>query len=130
MLNPRSWRSGRNRRRSTLSIARGRRPRVERLEDRRLLAGDFELLKDINTTVNPAASSAIISFVDGGGIAYFAANDSRHGTELWRSDGTEAGTYLVKDIVPGAQSGSPANLFYDGETLYFTANDGEHGLEL
>ena len=37
-----------------------------------------------------------------GDTLFFAANDGVHGTELWKSDGTEAGTVLVKDINPGS----------------------------
>ena len=35
------------------------------------------------------------------GKAYFLANDNVHGAELWVSDGTPAGTKLLKDIIPG-----------------------------
>lgn len=31
-------------------------------------------------------------------IAYFFANDGQHGFEPWRSDGTEEGTFMLKDI--------------------------------
>jgi ELWxxDGT repeat protein len=31
----------------------------------------------------------------------FEANDGSHGYELWVSDGTAAGTYMVQDIYPG-----------------------------
>ncbi len=37
-------------------------------------------------------------FVEMGGNIYFAGNDGEHGWELWRSDGTVGGTYMVKDV--------------------------------
>ena len=33
---------------------------------------------------------------------YFAANDGIRGTELWQTDGSAAGTVLVKDINSGS----------------------------
>jgi ELWxxDGT repeat protein len=39
------------------------------------------------------------------GALYFQAGDGTHGRELWRTDGTTAGTALVKDINPGAGDG-------------------------
>jgi ELWxxDGT repeat protein len=38
---------------------------------------------------------------------FFAASDAATGIELWTSDGTPAGTRLLKDINPGAASSSP-----------------------
>ena len=65
------------------------------------------------------------------GIALFSAT-STAGEELWRTDGTPAGTYLVRDINPGS-NGSDLRL-YEGAVIdgvvYFTANDGVHGQEL
>ena len=37
-------------------------------------------------------------FAEMGGILYFAGDDGIHGWELWRSDGTIDGTYMVKDL--------------------------------
>ncbi|WP_024969298.1 ELWxxDGT repeat protein, partial [Microcystis aeruginosa] len=48
----------------------------------------------------------------------------------WKSDGTAAGTVLVKDIRPGGFTSSPNNLTAVGNTLFFTANDGVNGYEL
>ena len=64
------------------------------------------------------------------GALYFSANDRTHGYELWRSDGTEAGTVIVKDIYPGRDWSEPASLTDVGDTLYFDAYDGIHGHEL
>jgi len=61
---------------------------------------------------------------------YFAAEDSEHGSELWKSDGTAEGTTLVADIVPGANGSGIQQLASAGDTLYFAANDGVHGSEL
>jgi ELWxxDGT repeat protein len=64
------------------------------------------------------------------GLLFFASSDAEHGTELWRSDGTEAGTFRVKDVAPGTASSAPAIAGAVNGTLYFTANDGLHGVEL
>src|SRR5262249_58532624 len=70
-----------------------------------------------------------------GGTLFFTANDGVNGEELWKSDGTEAGTVLVKDINPGSAFGygygsRPYELTAVGGTLFFTADDGAHGREL
>jgi len=52
------------------------------------------------------------------------------GRELWASDGTEAGTVLVKDINPGGPSSYPGYLTPVGTQLLFAANDGVHAREL
>jgi ELWxxDGT repeat protein len=60
---------------------------------------------------------------------FFAADDRVHGNELWVSDGTEAGTVLVKDIHPTGGSAAREGVELDGQ-LIFVANDGVHGEEL
>lgn len=64
------------------------------------------------------------------GILIFAASDGVTGSELWRSDGTEAGTYLIKDIHPEGPGSYPHSMFISGDTLFFVADDGTHGPEL
>lgn len=66
------------------------------------------------------------------GILYFSAStDDKVGTELWRSDGTFNGTYMVKDINPANYISSyPSKFFIVDDILCFVAQDGEHGYEL
>lgn len=46
------------------------------------------------------------------------------GQELWQSGGTEEKTSIVKDIWPGANSGSPTLLQKAGNKIFFVAKDG------
>ncbi|HJZ50149.1 MAG TPA: ELWxxDGT repeat protein, partial [Roseiflexaceae bacterium] len=93
-------------------------------------AGPAQLVQDINTNLNPGPSSFPSEFETIGAVTYFAATDSSHGSELWKTDGTAAGTLLVRDINPGFDGSTPQNLTKVGGTLYFTADDGTAGREL
>ncbi|WP_341903313.1 T9SS type A sorting domain-containing protein [Fluviicola taffensis] len=53
-------------------------------------------------------------------VLYFLGNDGVTGFELWRTDGTNAGTYLVKDINPGIES----CLLITSEKQYFAELNG------
>lgn len=66
---------------------------LEPLEIRRLLAS--------NLLVDAAGISAANS-VTIDGLSYFFADNGETGRELWKSDGTIAGTTLVKDLTAGA----------------------------
>ena len=100
---------------------------LEFLEDRNLLAIDFTLVKDVNTS---PASSTPTSVTQVGATTYFVATTATSGTELWKSDGTLAGTELVKDIEPGVGSSSPGNLVNANGTLFFSATTASGGTEL
>ena len=80
------------------------------------------LVKDINPGGFGAASSNPTNLTNAGGIVYFGADDGVHGSELWKSDGTDAGTALVKDIAPGSTSANSSFLTPLGtRLLFFTA---------
>lgn len=67
-------------------------------------------------------------------ILFFGATDGITGSEIWRSDGTLDGTYLLKDTNvtpyptnPGDWYGPPAKLTPGQSKLFFVADDGRHG---
>ena len=65
------------------------------------------------------------------GKVYFEADpDTMKGYELYASDGTVAGTSLIKDINPGPGHSYPNNFIAMGNQLFFAADDGVHGTEL
>ena len=90
------------------------------------------LVKDISPG-NPkrVGSSNPNGLTNVAGTLFFAGFDRKHGTELWRSDGTRRGTRMVKDINPNPPpkgfSSDPFALTAVGRTLYFVAKDGIHG---
>jgi ELWxxDGT repeat protein len=64
------------------------------------------------------------------GALFFVAWDPEHGAELWKTDGTAAGTALVSDVNPGPDSSRISGLTAAGGRLYFAATGGEQGVEL
>lgn len=59
-----------------------------------------------------------------GKLLFFVADDGVTGRELWRSDGTSDGTFLVSDIYSGSFSSEPNELTDLGGNVYFRASDG------
>ncbi|MBI3386224.1 MAG: hypothetical protein HY027_00640 [Deltaproteobacteria bacterium] len=85
------------------------------------------LVKDINPTPAYHSDSNPYNFVTIDGISYFSADDGIHGRELWRTDGTSAGTYLVKDVWLGDEGSEPLSLTdVDGRLFFVAASGGDH----
>ncbi len=66
-----------------------------------------------------------VELVDFNGVVLFAADDGQVGEELWRSDGTAAGTIRVKDVSPGPSSSNLKRLAVAERQVFFQANGNE-----
>lgn len=95
-------------------------------------SGGSFLLKDINPGVanDYPNTSDVRDFTAVNGTLYFTAKNSTSGREVWMTDGTKAGTTMLKDLHPGSEGSGPANLTNLNGTLFFTANDGVNGVQL
>jgi ELWxxDGT repeat protein len=98
-------------------------------------AAGTQMVKDINPGANGCGTD-LIAIQDWQPLTvfqnkiYFLADDGVHGNELWVSDGTTAGTKLVKDINPGIESSFPIYLKVFNGSLIFQAYNPDQGVEL
>jgi ELWxxDGT repeat protein len=103
------------------------------------------IVKDINSGSNNSSPDHLtavgnivyFSAVDGDGVSdglsdgsggYWDVNSS--GDEIWKSDGTGAGTVMVKDINSGEDWSQPHQLTAVGNALYFVATDYFNGFQV
>jgi ELWxxDGT repeat protein len=89
------------------------------------------LVKEVSVGGSPSRPPGVLS----GSTLFFIASAPETGDELWRSDGTEAGTALVKDV--NLRTGDTFIFPFDnpdftavGATVYFAANDPVNGAAL
>ncbi|HEV7516740.1 MAG TPA: ELWxxDGT repeat protein, partial [Thermoanaerobaculia bacterium] len=87
------------------------------------------LVKDLDSSPPAPVTRSLLTQAALGGWVYFSAQDPQHGNELWRTDGTAAGTELFLDLCPGDCSSQPYTLAALGGRLFFSADDGVHGRE-
>lgn len=78
----------------------------------------------------PAGVSFGGALAELGGRLIFSGFTTATGTELYSSDGTAAGTFLIKDIYTGPMSSSPTAFGRVGSLLYFSARDTGPNYEL
>ncbi|WNG53835.1 HYR domain-containing protein [Archangium gephyra] len=90
-----------------------------------LVVGTPELVRDLQPAPPPSAedSSHPSEFVQVGTTRFFVASDPLHGSGLWKTDGTSAGTVLVKDTAPGRVNGFISEPTAAHGVLYFVARD-------
>lgn len=81
-------------------------------------------------SISTPNSSYPTDLVAVGGYVYFAANDGTDGVQLWRSDGTTAGTVMITDTNVSGGGMNPADLTNVNGRLYFTADDGTDGSQV
>ena len=86
------------------------------------------LVKDIRSGTSGSLQD-FSRLITSGDRIYTTANDGTTGWELWKTDGTAAGTVQVKDIRPGYAGSEPMWMMAVGNSVYFSANGGS-GSEL
>ncbi|KKK81928.1 hypothetical protein LCGC14_2808490, partial [marine sediment metagenome] len=82
----------------------------------------------MNTTAGKGNYGKKLAVLDT--MIVFVGKDATNGEEIWITDGSVAGTKLLKDINPGSGSSAPTNLEVSGDKVFFAAFDGSSGIEL
>lgn len=95
-------------------------------------AGDLArpyVLDPSRTEPQVLANIDVREVVAHGSVVFFVAYSDAYGRELWRTDGSVAGTAMVADLAPGPYGSNPQQLTLHGDWLYFVAQ-GPQGTEL
>ena len=110
--------------------------------------GTTVMVKDIRPGSNGSwpSSTCTTTLRNFNGTLVFTANDGTNGVELWKSDGSAAGTVMIKDLYTGSTSGTPnsgcpgytltntaetpSSFIVTGNQIFFTATDAVNGIEL
>jgi ELWxxDGT repeat protein len=101
-------------------------------------AAGTSLVKDIVPGTGGSEPSNFVSTkIAGQPGAYFSARTEASGRELWVTDGTELGTFMLKDIYPGNSSsvssdiseGYPIVSVPESPYVFFAADNGVNGTE-
>ncbi len=66
--------------------------------------------------------SILGNFTDVNGVLYFTANDGLTGSEVWKTDGTAAGTVYLPEVAPGLDNSNPTRLVNLNGVLFFDAS--------
>ncbi len=95
------------------------------------LQDQFSTVTDLWTTAGTAAGTVRLASVPSlpsaprqpvavGGRLFFIGFEADHGFELWTSDGSPAGTRIVRDLTPGRRRTFFEQFFPGRRALYFT----------
>ncbi|MBP6455384.1 MAG: T9SS type A sorting domain-containing protein [Chitinophagaceae bacterium] len=85
--------------------------------------------------ITPANVNITSNLIVGGNKIYFFASDGLNGVEPWVSDGTTAGTFMLKNINASTDDNFAETMFLtflsaDSSKAFFKGNDGTTGEEL
>jgi ELWxxDGT repeat protein len=89
----------------------------------KLAGNDVQEIKDMNGDQDVDYNSGLTSMIKSGSFFYFLAADENGHSSLWRSDGTTAGTFIIKQST-ATYSSNPGGLADVNGTLFFTASNG------
>lgn len=96
-----------------------------------ILGGTFLFEFDIQNDTLPAQVRALAVIGEMNNELYFVGRTGAFGDELWKTDGTQQGTVLVKDVNPGNAHGLQSRYFkIAGNRLFFYGITPTEGNEL
>lgn len=94
-------------------------------------AGTF-MLKDVNPSSQDSIEyhAQLRSLFVWGSTLFFAADDGVNGRELWKSDGSSAGTVLLNDFISGSGDSNPRKFTSFGSKMFLAVDNSDEGSEL